>query len=65
MRIAHTHTDRLVAVVSQGGGSHYMFDPVWIRAQNQMEYLSTLADALAYKFRYEDVESYINGDAQA
>lgn len=36
MRIAHTHTHRLVAVVSQGGGSHYMFDPVWIRAQNHM-----------------------------
>lgn len=38
MRIAHTHADRLVAVVSQGGGSHRMFAPEWIEAQNKMEY---------------------------
>jgi dipeptidyl aminopeptidase/acylaminoacyl peptidase len=38
MRIAHTHADRLFAVVAQGGGSHHMFDERWIRAQNNMEY---------------------------
>lgn len=38
MRIAHTQADRLVAVVSQGGGNHRMFAPEWIEAQNQMEY---------------------------
>ena len=38
MRIAHTHADRLLAVVSQGGGSRRMFAPEWIEAQNQMEY---------------------------
>ena len=52
MRIAHTHADRLYAVVAQGGGCHYMFDPAWINAQNQMEYPFALADALAYKFGY-------------
>ena len=31
-----------------------MFDPEWIGAQNQMEYLFALADALAYKFGYRD-----------
>jgi hypothetical protein len=48
MRIAHTHAERLFAVVAQGGGCHYMFEPEWIRAQNQMEYPFALAEALAY-----------------
>jgi pimeloyl-ACP methyl ester carboxylesterase len=55
-RAAHTHGDRLFAVVAQGGGCHYMFDAEWIRAQNQMEYPFALADALAYKFGYRDRE---------
>jgi pimeloyl-ACP methyl ester carboxylesterase len=53
-RIAHTHRDRLFAVVAQGGGWHHMFDAEWIRAQNQMEYPFALSDALAYKFGYRD-----------
>jgi hypothetical protein len=32
LRIAHTHADRLFAVVAQGGGSHHMFDAGWIGA---------------------------------
>lgn len=56
MRIAHTHADRLFAVVAQGGGCHYMFEPEWIRAQNQMEYPFALAEALAYKFGYRDAD---------
>lgn len=56
-RVAHTHADRLLAVVAQGGGCHHMFDPEWIRAQNQMEYPFALADALAYKFGYRDPDS--------
>ena len=56
-RIAHTHANRLFAVVAQGGGCHHMFDPEWIRAQNQMEYPFALADALAYKFGYRDRDS--------
>ena len=55
-RIAHTHADRLFAVVAQGGGCHHMFDAEWIRAQNQMEYPFALAEALAYKFGYRDME---------
>ncbi len=61
MRIAHTHADRLFAVVAQGGGCHYMFAPEWIDAQNQMEYPFALADALAYKFGYRGahpIEAY-------
>jgi Esterase FrsA-like len=55
-RIAHTHSNRLFAVVAQGGGSHHMFDAAWINAQNQMEYPFGLADALAYKFGYRDAD---------
>ncbi|SLM39224.1 Protein of unknown function DUF1100, hydrolase-like [Lasallia pustulata] len=64
MRIAHTHADRLFAVVAQGGGCHHMFDPDWISAQNQMEYPFALADALAYKFGYrgsDAVAAYASG----
>ena len=56
-RIAHTHGERLFAVVAQGGGCHYMFDAAWIHAQNQMEYPFALADALAYKFGFRDADS--------
>ncbi len=52
MRVAHTHADRLFAVVAQGGGCHYMFDAAWIRASDQMEYPFALAEALAYKFGF-------------
>ena len=52
MRIAHTHAERLFAVVAQGGGCHHMLDVEWIEAQNQMEYPFALADALAWKFGY-------------
>ena len=52
MRIAHTHADRLFAVVSQGGVCHRMFDSAWSEAQNQMEYPFALGDALAYKFGF-------------
>ncbi len=55
-RIAHTHADRLFAVVAQGGGCHHMFDAGWVGAQNQMEYPFALADALAYKFGYRDAD---------
>ena len=61
MRVAHSHADRLFAVVAQGGGCHHMFDAAWIHAQNQMEYPFALADALAYKFGYrgpDPVETY-------
>ena len=53
-RAAHTHADRLFAVVAQGGGCHHMFDADWIGAQNQMEFPFALADALAHKFGYRD-----------
>ena len=56
MRIAHTHADRLFAVVAQGGGCHHMFDPEWIAASDQMEYPFALSEALAYKFGYRSTD---------
>ena len=53
-RVAHTHADRLFAVVAQGGAGHHMFDRAWIGAQDQMEYPFALAEALAYKFGYRE-----------
>jgi pimeloyl-ACP methyl ester carboxylesterase len=55
-RLAHTHANRLLAAVGQGGGSHHMFDAEWIGAQNQMEYAFNLADALAHKFGYRHAD---------
>ncbi len=65
MRIAHTHADRLFAVVAQGGGCHYMFDPAWISARNQMDYPFALADALAYKFGYRGADAVAAYSADA
>ena len=56
-RAAHTHADRLLAAVAQGGGAHHMFDAKWIQAQNQMEYPFALADALAFKFGFRDQQA--------
>ena len=58
-RIAHTHADRLLASVGQGGWSHYMLEPQWIRAMNHMEYPFALADAIAFKFGYGSVDELI------
>ena len=65
MRIAHTHADRLFAVVAQGGGCHHMFDPQWIRAQDQMEYPFALAEGLAHKFGYRDPDPAVALDNYA
>jgi hypothetical protein len=33
-----------------------VFDAAWIRAQNQMEYPCSLAEAMAYKFGYRETD---------
>lgn len=48
-RIAHTHGERLLAVVAQGGFSHHALNPGWIRAMEYMEYPFALGEAFAYK----------------
>ena len=38
MRLAHTHRERLAAVVAQGGGCHRMFEGEWIDKVGHLEY---------------------------
>jgi len=59
LRIAHTHADRLLGVVSHGGGCHHMFDRVWLERMNSLEFPFDAADALAFKWGYPDLESFI------
>ncbi|KAH0282315.1 yellowish-green 1-like protein [Aureobasidium namibiae CBS 147.97] len=56
MRIAHTHKERLTAVVAQGGGCHLMYDPEWLNVASHMEYPFDLTQVLALKFGYANVE---------
>lgn len=54
IRLAHTHPDRLAAVVALGGGCHHMFAPEWLSNVNHLEYPFDLANTLAYKWGYGD-----------
>jgi pimeloyl-ACP methyl ester carboxylesterase len=59
IRLAHTHHDRLTAVVALGGGCHHMFSPEWLSHVNQLEYPFDLASTLAYKWGYgNDLETF-------
>lgn len=59
LRAAHTHAKRLFGAVSLGGGCHHMFDRAWLENVNKLEYPFDLADTLAYKFGYSDLETFI------
>lgn len=59
LRVAHTHAARLLGSVSLGGGAHHMFDREWLEHVNKLEYPFDLADTLAFKFGYPDLESFI------
>jgi pimeloyl-ACP methyl ester carboxylesterase len=59
LRIAHTHCRRLLGSVSLGGGCHHMFARDWLAQVNKLEYPFDLADTLASKFGYADLESFI------
>lgn len=59
LRVAHTHADRLLGSISLGGGAHHMFDRDWLEHANKLEYPFDLADTLAYKYGYADLESFI------
>jgi pimeloyl-ACP methyl ester carboxylesterase len=61
IRLAHTHKDRLLAVVSLGGGAHHMFEREWLENVNRLEYPFDLAGSLCYKFGYgTDLEKFIS-----
>jgi hypothetical protein len=56
-RLAHTHAERVFAVVGQGGGAHYMYHPDWIEHQDRMEYPFALVEALAWKHGFRDEDT--------
>lgn len=58
IRLAHTHHDRLAGVVSQGGGTHHMFDAEWLQASNHLEYPFDLGSTLSWKYGYDDFELF-------
>ncbi|KAI0889473.1 yellowish-green 1-like protein [Annulohypoxylon maeteangense] len=58
IRMAHTHADKLKGVVALGGGVHYMFDPEWLDAVDDLEYPFDLAHTLCHKFGYTDFEQF-------
>ncbi|KAK4447315.1 Alpha/Beta hydrolase protein [Podospora aff. communis PSN243] len=59
LRAGHTHADRLLGVVSQGGGCHHMFDREWLEKVNVLEFPFDLANALAFKWGYGSLEDFI------
>jgi pimeloyl-ACP methyl ester carboxylesterase len=60
IRVAHTHADRLMGVVSLGGGAHHMFDREWLENINKLEYPFDPAGSLTYKFGYgTDQQAFI------
>lgn len=38
VRLAHTHRDEVAAVVAQGAGVHYMFEPEWLDLSRNLDY---------------------------
>jgi hypothetical protein len=38
LRLGHTHPQQLTAVIAQGAGCHYMFDPKWLDLTSHLEY---------------------------
>ncbi len=49
-KVAHTHRDRVAAVLEQGGAIHYAFQPEWIEHAQHGEYPFELAETLACAF---------------
>jgi hypothetical protein len=64
IRLAHTYLDRLFAAVGQGGWTHHMVSPQWFRNIDHVSYLFSGAEALAYKFGYESIDSFLASNPQ-
>ena len=52
-KVAHTHRERVAAVLEQGGAIHYAFQPDWIEKAQHGEYPFELAETLAYAFGFD------------
>ncbi len=58
-KLAHTHRDRLRAVVNHGGCVHYAFTPEWIEKAQHGEYPFELAETLASAFGRATFEEWV------
>ena len=52
LRLAHTHANNAMAVISFGGGAHHCFDSDWLSEVNHLEYPFDLCGAFTYKWGY-------------
>lgn len=62
-KVAHTHRERLAAVLEQGGAIHYAFQPEWIEESQHGEYPFELAETLACAFGSAADGSYADGSS--
>ncbi len=58
-KVAHTHRDRVAAVLEQGGAIHYAFQPEWIEQAQHGEYAFELAETLACAFGGEGFDYWV------
>lgn len=58
-KVAHTHREKLAAVVCQGGCAHYAFTPAWIEKAQHGSYAFELAETLASAFGRDTFEQWV------
>jgi esterase FrsA len=58
-KVAHTHRDRLAAVVAQGGCAHLAFTPEWIEKAQHGTYAFELAETLASAFGRDTFDEWV------
>ncbi len=59
-KVAHTHKDRLAAVVAQGGCAHHAFTPDWIEKSQHGSYAFELAETLASAFGRAGFDEWVD-----
>ncbi|HZT08154.1 MAG TPA: alpha/beta fold hydrolase [Chloroflexota bacterium] len=58
-KLAHTHKERLCAVVNQGGCAHFAFLPDWVEKSQHGEYPFELAETLACAFGLSTFDDWV------
>ncbi|KAH6973952.1 Alpha/Beta hydrolase protein [Ilyonectria destructans] len=52
-RVAYTHHEKFLGVVSHGGASHYSFDPKWLENIDRREFAHSASEAFAWKWGFK------------
>jgi len=60
IRIAHTHSKRLIGSIAQGAGSHHFFAREWLEKAQNHEYPWNALPALTEKFGYRDADEFMD-----